>query len=348
MRHFLLLVVVGITVYPLWGHPLAQEEESNQIIFQNQSGQSALVKLIGPSSHVVSVPNGESRSVAVDSGEYYFITQYGKSPNQYSYRRSDKFTVNAAPGQVARVSITLHTVPGGNFSTRGSSAAEFNAAAGQESRGGVRRTDIPTSKPTSPGASSEADLTYWKEVDKTNPEELEAYLRKYPDGEFADLARARLKRAGRSLQGKEGTNDGVTEGKGSSPANDVIDGHQVPNLAGTTYCMGMTSSFHFQAGGVLRIEPNPTATKDLGIKTVMDWPGHGTWAQDGKSVHLTAVYDGDVPTSVGRTRESSGEFWWSDEGRVGFWIRLNEWNEFAKAPIGYRKVDLLPGPCPEL
>jgi hypothetical protein len=31
-------------------------------------------------------------------------------------------------------------------------------------------------------------------VDKTNPEELESYLKKYPDGEFAELARARLKK----------------------------------------------------------------------------------------------------------------------------------------------------------
>ena len=107
------------------------------------------MKLIGSSTHVVSVPNGESRSVSVDAREYYFIARFGSSPNQYSYRKSEKFSEDAASGQVAQVSIALHTVPGLNFRTGRSSAAVFNSVAVSESRAARADAGVPSSIGTS-------------------------------------------------------------------------------------------------------------------------------------------------------------------------------------------------------
>src|SRR4029079_2919228 len=54
---------------------------------------------------------------------------------------------------------------------------------------------VPTPQTTSPSVDPlTIELTYWDTVKKsTNPEDYQAYLRKYPDGQFADLAKNRLK-----------------------------------------------------------------------------------------------------------------------------------------------------------
>jgi hypothetical protein len=42
-------------------------------------------------------------------------------------------------------------------------------------------------------AASAAEIIFWNSIkDSTNPEEFRAYLKKYPNGEFADIARSRL------------------------------------------------------------------------------------------------------------------------------------------------------------
>ncbi len=42
-------------------------------------------------------------------------------------------------------------------------------------------------------AQQNGDGTYWQGINQNNPAELELYLQKYPNGEFADLAKVRLK-----------------------------------------------------------------------------------------------------------------------------------------------------------
>ena len=50
-----------------------------------------------------------------------------------------------------------------------------------------------------------AEITYWESVrDSKTPAELEAYLKTYPDGAFAPLARIRLK----ALEGGAAAEDG--------------------------------------------------------------------------------------------------------------------------------------------
>jgi adenylate cyclase len=52
---------------------------------------------------------------------------------------------------------------------------------------------VPTAAPVATVDPKAIELTFWKSVkDSTNPEMYEAYLEKYPDGEFAILAKAKL------------------------------------------------------------------------------------------------------------------------------------------------------------
>jgi TPR repeat protein len=68
-------------------------------------------------------------------------------------------------------------------------------------------------------APDRAEITYWESVrDSTTPAELEAYLKAYPSGQFAPLAKLRLK----TLQGAEKKSDAATEDGGSgAPATDT-------------------------------------------------------------------------------------------------------------------------------
>jgi len=70
-------------------------------------------------------------------------------------------------------------------------------------------------------APDSAEITYWESVrDSKTPAELDAYLKTYPNGAFAPLARIRLK----ALQGEE-KSDATTEDSGSgSPGADTAKG----------------------------------------------------------------------------------------------------------------------------
>ena len=95
------------------------------ITFDNSSGQSALVKLIGPTDTEISVPDGSSRVVQVSGGNYYILCRYG-SEGHYRYTKGAPFLVVQTSTQVSRVRITLHKVIGGNYNTRDTSEAEFS------------------------------------------------------------------------------------------------------------------------------------------------------------------------------------------------------------------------------
>ncbi len=316
MRHFLFFTLLFIAC-PAWGLPPGyQEGNTNRVVFENRSGQAALVKLFGPSPHEVSVPNGEKRSVSVDPGEYYFLVRYGSTPTQYSYRRGEKFSVQAAPGQVAETTITLHSVPGGNLATKRSSEGEFGSTAVQESpashdHAGRASAELPS------GPSSD-DRMYWQEVDKTNPEELESYLRKYPAGEFAELARARLKK----LRGQQTSQADGSEAVPASSQPSSTDEHPIPDLTGTVWCTGGPDgcpdgyAFYFESKGVLGyVRPSGFPASENHKRY------EGMWRQTGKLVYLRVEVTDDyagAPTEPGTIApwrkhifESTGEIKWN-------------------------------------
>jgi hypothetical protein len=104
------------------------------ISLDNQSGEPALVKLVGPTGHIVEVPSGTSRTVNVTAGEYYLLARYGSDPGRYAYSRGNPFKVEETASQYSAITITLHKVVGGNYPTQSSSRAEFDSAVATSSQ----------------------------------------------------------------------------------------------------------------------------------------------------------------------------------------------------------------------
>lgn len=99
--------------------------DKSTITFINKSGVPALVKLVGPTKHSVEVGNGNSQTVRVAGGEYYMLVRYG-TEGKYRYSKGDPFNVHETPTEYEEISITLHTVEGGNYDSKPSSPEEFN------------------------------------------------------------------------------------------------------------------------------------------------------------------------------------------------------------------------------
>ncbi len=97
----------------------------NTITLDNQSGDPVLVQVIGPTRHIVKVPKGEKRTVHVTAGKYYLLARYGQSRGEYRYTKGESFDVTQIATQYSMITITLHKVVGGNYSTRPISAREF-------------------------------------------------------------------------------------------------------------------------------------------------------------------------------------------------------------------------------
>lgn len=121
----ILLTPLFVCALALTAH--AQTAEST-LTLDNQSGQPAMVKLIGPISQFVAVPNSEKRAVSIGAGKYYLLARYGSDPHRYTYSRGDPFMVEETTTQYSVITITLHPVVGGNYHTRQTSAQEFDSA----------------------------------------------------------------------------------------------------------------------------------------------------------------------------------------------------------------------------
>ena len=129
MRIVKLLLTILLLGYPC----SAGADPGSTITFANQSGDLALVKLVGPSRQAVDVPSGTTRTVKVSAGSYYLLVRYGAKPGSYRYSKGQSFDVEekqtALSSEYSRISITLHKVVGGNYSSAPSSREEFE---GQE------------------------------------------------------------------------------------------------------------------------------------------------------------------------------------------------------------------------
>lgn len=113
----LLLSSINFDVY--------SQTSSNTITFENKSAEPALVKLIGPTNEVVTIPDAQNRTVNVSPGKYYILIRYGSIPNNYRYARGDPFTVTQTLTHYSAISITLHKVIGGDYNTKPIEAEEF-------------------------------------------------------------------------------------------------------------------------------------------------------------------------------------------------------------------------------
>ncbi len=122
-----LLALCLLFMSPAWEPTLpmlAAHTNKSSITFINKSGEPALVKLVGPSRQTVDVANGGSETVNVSGGSYHILVRYG-SPGKYRYSKGDPFDVRETATGYEKVTITLHTVAGGNYDSRPSSPSEF-------------------------------------------------------------------------------------------------------------------------------------------------------------------------------------------------------------------------------
>jgi len=110
--------------------------QTDTITLDNRSGKDALVKLVGPSSQSVAVPNGDFKTVNVAAGQYSILVRYGSSATEYTYAEGDPFTVSESAAEHSAVKITLHEVNGGNYAAHTTSGAMFDAVGSTSSGGG--------------------------------------------------------------------------------------------------------------------------------------------------------------------------------------------------------------------
>lgn len=101
----------------------------SSITFDNQSGDPALVRLVGPTRGEVNVPDGARRVIDnVSAGHYVIRARYG-TPRNYRYAQGESFDVSETATSYSQLTITLHKVVGGNYHLGSSSASAFEQAA---------------------------------------------------------------------------------------------------------------------------------------------------------------------------------------------------------------------------
>ena len=91
-------------------------------------------------------------------------------------------------------------------------------------------TAVSAAQQQPPAASAEVELVFWQSIaDSTNPAEFEAYLRRFPNGMFSDLAQIRLEAL------RAGSNAGpVSAGRPAGGVASPASGFRVSNAGGTT------------------------------------------------------------------------------------------------------------------
>ena len=119
------VIITSIIVIILSAAVSAQAQ--NTVTFDNQSGEPALVKLIGPTLKEVGVPNMTKRKVDASAGHYIIKVCYG-APGQYRYSKGQDFEVRQTARTRSAITITLHKVVSGNYGSEPISEAEFGAA----------------------------------------------------------------------------------------------------------------------------------------------------------------------------------------------------------------------------
>ncbi len=128
-----MVVALGLAgVLSLTSQAFGGDMAGSTITFDNQSGQPAQVKLVGPLSLAVDIPDGAKRTIPAESGHYFILTRYGTSEANYRYSKGDHFDitemVTAYSYRYQQVRITLHAVVNGNYHTSRSNKQEFEQA----------------------------------------------------------------------------------------------------------------------------------------------------------------------------------------------------------------------------
>jgi len=121
------LAVLSLSIPPPLFLPVCTASASarNSIFFDNQSGEPALVKLHGPTTTEIEVPNGIKRGVKALPGRYTIKVRYGVA-GKFHYTKGEKFEVKETATTTSIITITLHKVVAGNYDSAPISEDEFN------------------------------------------------------------------------------------------------------------------------------------------------------------------------------------------------------------------------------
>lgn len=118
------LTATTIVSFPILLATTLSVAAQNIVTFDNQTGEPTLVKLIGPTSCAVDVPNGSKRTVQAAAGKYIIKVKYG-APGKYRYTKGEEFTVEETSTTTSATTITLHGVVNGNYGSTAISEQEF-------------------------------------------------------------------------------------------------------------------------------------------------------------------------------------------------------------------------------
>jgi hypothetical protein len=110
-----LLILIGCVI---------SASSQNTVSFDNQSGEPALVKLIGPTTKEIEVPDGTKQTVQASAGKYLIKVRYGVQ-GKYHYTKGQDFTVEETATTTSEITITLHRVVNGNYESSPISEDEF-------------------------------------------------------------------------------------------------------------------------------------------------------------------------------------------------------------------------------
>jgi len=116
-----LILIVTLSISP---HALAQQP-SPTITIRNESSETVMAKLRGPSSGYLTIPAGASRTASVRGGNYLALFRYGNGIGRHSYSKVGPFQVVETEYEVSEITIVLHTIAG-NTQEQPSSEREFD------------------------------------------------------------------------------------------------------------------------------------------------------------------------------------------------------------------------------
>jgi len=125
----------------------------NKVVFDNQSGDPALVRLIGPTKTEVQVPSGAKQGVDAAAGKYTIKVRYG-TPGSYRYSKGQEFEVTETATARSETTITLHKVVAGNYDAHPISEAEFGTTAEPHTRAQNRPTTTPAEATSAVGTNA--------------------------------------------------------------------------------------------------------------------------------------------------------------------------------------------------
>ena len=108
-RYVPILILILWSTACLVSHSQAKKP-SNTLTIQNDSGQFAVVKIVGPTRAVMKIPLDQKKKAHVTPGEYYILVRFGFAPKEYIYTKGKLFTLTQEQDRLSHTRITLHRV----------------------------------------------------------------------------------------------------------------------------------------------------------------------------------------------------------------------------------------------